>query len=310
MKNNILEIIKSNYSFDEEKGITLLREGTDNAVYSFFDSEGKRNIARVGKRKTSESIDFEIKLLNVLVEKGVKVAPVIKTIEGKDFVDKNGNAVACFEFIEGETTTIDDKISEKTDLIIQAGKALGEFHKATLNVSIPSEKRRTIFSEMDRVLDKPEKIKEMFEGGEEFIDDVKKSLDVAKLKTPDWGIIHNDYNASNVLFKDSKVSAILDFDWACQGPLLMDVGYGAMAWSTPDKITEPNIEAFEGFINGYNSTGPIKINKDKDFYFWTAYSCLYLAANVLCDAFFDNRYNLKSVNQVWMCRRFKYFSSL
>ncbi|MFO8053349.1 MAG: phosphotransferase [Candidatus Omnitrophota bacterium] len=306
----IKEILIREYSAKPKKSLELVREGIDNDVYIFYNRNNTKIIARINKTGQIPSLKFEVELINKLVKSKVPTAKIVPTTSGKYFKKVNSRqAIICFEYVEGAPIDYGPEYTPRLSLVKQAGAALGQFHQATINLNLEEKRKRTIYSELEKALINSRKIINTFQDAETFINEVKKTLEKAKkgVFKSSQGVIHNDYNTSNILFKNHKLQAILDFDWACPGPLLMDVGYGAMSWSTAEKDAKPGKKAFSAFINSYNSTSPIKVNFNNSLWFWTGYSCLYLSCGFLSRMAIDNEYNLTSVKQSHMYRRFLYY---
>ncbi len=308
--DQIKQILVDNYSADPKQPVDLIRDGIDNDVYTFYTLDNQKVIARINKTGKIPSLKFEVKLVEELINQNVPTAKIIPNSEQKLFTKiSSTQALVCFEFIQGKPIDYGPDYVPEEDLVNQAGSALGQFHHATLNLNLDESRKRTIYTELENALNNKTKIINTYNDGKSFIYEVKTALEKAKNKefeSPD-GIIHNDYNASNVLFKNKQLQAILDFDWACPGPLLMDVGYGAMSWSTAEKDTEPNKKAFNAFVNNYNSTSPLEVVLDGNFWFWTAYSCLYLGCGFLTRMANNNKYNLTSTTQSHMYRRYLHY---
>ncbi len=306
----VKQILVDNYRADPKKPIKLIRDGIDNDVFTFYTLNKEKIIGRVNKTEKIPSLKFEVSLINKLIRQNVPTAKIIATKDKKLFIKITPNqALVCFEFIEGTPINYGPVYIPEIKLVKQAGSALGQFHQATLNLDLKEKRKRTIYTELENALNNQSNIINTYNNGQSFINEVKNVLRKTKhkeFKSP-HGIIHNDYNTSNVLFKENQLLAILDFDWACPGPLLMDVGYGAMCWSTAEKDAQPNKSAFNIFIKSYNSTSPIKVNFDNNLWFWTAYSCLYLACGFLSRMAINNEYNLTSTTQSHMYRRYLYY---
>jgi len=117
------------------------------------------------------------------------------------------------------------------------------------------------------------------------------------------GIIHNDYIPGNVLFKEKTVSGVIDFDWACRGPLIKDLGISLATWSLPDGLDCHWEDVFEAFLEGYNVTWGKKILADTDLYRWICFSCLSDACTFLADL----PKNERSITDVMQCRRYEKF---
>lgn len=63
------------------------------------------------------------------------------------------------------------------------------------------------------------------------------------------GLIHGDLFPANVLFSDSKLVALLDFEEAGQGPLVYDIGMTANGFCFVDNSFVPSF--FDSFIQNY-----------------------------------------------------------
>lgn len=306
----IKEKLIRKYSANPRKPLELVREGIDNDVYIFHNRNNTKIIARINKTGRIPSLKFEVKLINKLVKSNVPTAKIVPTKDGEYFKKVNSRqAIICFEYVEGTPIDCGPEYTPKISLVKQAGAALGQFHQATINLNLEEKRKRTIYTELEKALINSKNIIHTFQGGKLFINEVKNALKKAKKessKSPQ-GVIHNDYNTSNILFKNKKLQAILDLDWACPGPLLMDVGYGAMSWSTAEKDAKPDKKSFNTFINSYNSISPVKVKFNDNLWFWTAYSCLYLSCSFLSRMAIDNEYNLTSVKQSHMYQRFLHY---
>jgi Ser/Thr protein kinase RdoA (MazF antagonist) len=306
----IKQILVDNYSADSKEQINLIRDGIDNNVYTFRTLDNQKLIARVNKTGQIPSLQFEVNLVKELIDRNVPTAKVVPSKNNELFIEITPKqALVCFEFIQGHPIEYGPDYVPKTSLVKQAGSALGIFHQATLNLSLKIARKRTIYTELENSLTNQTNIINTYNDGESFINGVKDTLSKAKSNKYDSpaGIIHNDYNTSNVLFKNMNLQAILDFDWACPGPLLMDVGYGAMSWSTAEKNTKPNETAFCTFISSYNLTSPLNVILNNKFWFWAAYSCLYLGCGFLNRMAVNNQYNLSSSSQSHMYKRYLYY---
>lgn len=306
----IKEILIRKYSANPKKPLKLIREGIDNDVYIFYNRSNAKIIARINKTEQIPSLKFEVKLINKLVKSNVPTAKIVPTTSGEYFKKVNSRqAIICFEYVEGTPIDYGPEYTPQISLVKQVGAALGQFHQATINLNLEEKRKRTIYTELEIAISNKKEIIDTFKDGQIFINIANKTLQRAKEKEKQAisGIIHNDYNTSNILFENTKLQAILDFDWACPGPLLMDVGYGAMSWTTAEKDVKPNKEAFEVFVDQYNENSPTKADYDKNFWFWTAYSCLYLACGFLSRMAIDNEYSLTSVKQSYMYRRFLHY---
>jgi len=125
------------------------------------------------------------------------------------------------------------------------------------------------------------------------------------------GIIHNDYRIQNLIFIGQEL-CLIDFDWACHGPFLKDVGLALAEWSLFDPESGPSKEAVDQFLGGYNSAAPFRVDFNSDAIFWICFACLSDACTFFADII-EGRYlnkQITDVNQCHMYKKFEYFYKL
>lgn len=306
--NNISKIIED-YDIHEVSPVTLIRESSDNLVYQIGD--GNKKILRVSKHLKASEIMFEFELMSYLDSKGFNVPKWNKTKNGDMFVSCESSVSVMFDFVDGYHATIDkDFFSNDNNQAFEAGKSLAQLSNIGRDFKTEHVRSRRIFSELQRVIDNEERFKSEFEGGKEFVEQVKESIKFAKSSNAHIGVIHNDFRASNVIFGESgTVKSVVDFDWACFGPLIKDAALGVLEWSFPDGYTEFDAKTFDLFLEGYNSVAETKVVKDTDLYKWIMFSALSDTATFFCDRI-DSTTLRKNINYSYMYRKYLYFRNL
>lgn len=287
------------YSFDSSRSPLLLREGIDNDMYVFSTADGSKGVLRINKRDISETVDFEVKLLNFLFKHQVPVPEILPTKKGDLWVVINGVTAVAFRFVSGTTISVRNDIKPDKRYAYLAGESLGQLHTIGLSFTYNNSKRRTIFTEYERALARRDIIIKL-EGGQKFLDTIKSYLNWAKKYQGNMGIIHNDFIPGNILFDKFSVSAVVDFDWSCRGPLIKDLGIALAEWSFPDGLEHHWEDIFIFFLEGYNKSAPQKISPDKNLYKWICFSCLSDA----CTFFADLPTN-SHINRISQCRSYK-----
>ncbi len=290
-----------NYFADPKNIPSFIQKGVDNDSYSFITTSGEKKVARISRNKKLEELLWEFELMSELRKNNARTVNIFFPANKKNCLLFNSNPITCFDFIEHIPTV------NNTKLVYEAGVTLYEFHQVSKQIKLNIQNNRTIFTEYKRVLANQDIIAEKYVNGDYFIKNVKKVFDIAEKQKIDCGIIHNDYNTANVLFNKDKIPTIIDFDLSCYGPLIMDVAYGAVCWSTKNGDYLPDVDMFKQFVEGYNKFAPHKINIDGLFFFWAAFSCLSIACDLFCDSLVSNTYDIKNVSQSWMYQRFEYY---
>jgi Ser/Thr protein kinase RdoA (MazF antagonist) len=296
------------YSLPEYQPVRLIRESGDNKVYVVGD--GNKTVLRLSKRLSVNDVQFEHDCMQYLAASGVPVAPWIHLTDGNISAITDDESVAVvFGFIDGHHIAVDKQHRATSAEAFAAGSALGEIARAGKSFELKTERTRTIFTELERVLTHKDRFINVFNNGLEFVEDVEKMIVFARKANTPIGLIHNDFRASNVLFDDTgSVVGVLDFDWSCIGPLMKDVALGALEWSFPDGAEAHDPAVFDAFVNGYLS----KYGKDEvmhDLYHWVQFAALSDAATYFCDAL-DELESSRTILSSYMYKKFKYFSKL
>lgn len=305
--DNIYIQILNEYGFSTLEAPILLRQGIDNDMYT-LENGVKKILIRISKRDLGESIIFETILLEKLNKKDIPVSKIIKTKKGRSFLNINGTTVTCFEFIEHQDIIVELDNKPELSIVQQAGKALGQLHTSCLDINIPSKNRRTIYTEVERALKIKNFIKNTYEGGKDYIEQLETYVSFAKEKdgTLKKGVIHNDYIPGNVLFNNNDLKVIVDFDWACYAPLVKDVSLALVIWSLPDNFTKHWEDVFSVFLESYNQTSPYIIKRNSDLFKWICFSCLSDSATYFADLGRENK-NITRITQNRRYKKFLYF---
>lgn len=296
------------YNLSEYTPVELVRESEDNQVFSV----GKKNkkILRISKRLPIEDIKFEYEATQYLSNRGVVVPGWLITKTNNFYTLVDGNVAVIFDFLEGHHIQVDKDNLPTVIQAYNAGKGLGIMSNAAEGFSPSSTRKRSIFSELERVVALSDIFVNQFEGGKEFVDQVRSAIEFGKNRNEINGFIHNDYRPSNVFFNDEdELTGIIDFDWSCVGPVVKDLALAIVEWSFPDGATEVNLEVFDSFLDGYNSVADIKWMKDNSLYSWIRFSTLSDASTYFCDLAGDPN-STKKVIRSYMYRKYLFFSNL
>lgn len=296
------------YDLSEDSPINLVRESADNVVYVIGQNDKK--ILRISKRLAVENVAFEYEAIKYLAENGVQVAHWLMTKAGKEYSLVDGHVAVLFDFLPGYHINVDKDHLPTQVQAYSAGAGLGRMSNAASTFTSNASRTRTIFSELERVISLEEVFVKDFEGGAEFVAQVKEALKFGRAQDEIIGFIHNDYRPSNVFFgENEQVTGIIDFDWSCMGPVIKDLALAIVEWSFPDGAIEPDFEVFGSFLEGYNSVATKKWQKDEKLYSWIKFTTLSDAATYFCDLA-DDPDSIKRIIKSYMYRKFQFFSQI
>ena len=291
-----------------QMNIVLIQDGIDNAIYTFALKDNSKAVLRLSKRDVANVIDFETQLLEFLSNQHVPVAQILPTNENKLWVEESGTVSIAFEYVEGEIITVDSHNKPSKNHVLTAGRILGKMHKVSPGFTYKNSKRRSIYSEFERALGIKERILRL-KSGDIFIKTLERYKSWARVYQGPQGVIHNDYIPSNIIFQNPHSGVIIDFDWACYGPLIKDLGIALCTWTSPDGLDDHWQDLFAAFIDGYNETTQESIPINKDLYKWICFSVLSDACTFFADLSIDNN----EITDVKQCRRYMkylYFEGL
>jgi len=211
--------ILANYDLGAFQSSESISKGTVQTNFVVNTTNGKF-IFRYYKNRSKESVIFECSLIKYLKVHNYPCPNVFSNKLGEFVGEYKNKPYAIFEFVEGshlenpnedQKNEFIEKVAELHNLTrnynpinkqyrwnydIKLCKELAQKEAATLNTSDSKEKLKWLESEL------------------------------AKLKLPEplpKGVCHCDFHFSNVLFKDNKFAALIDFDDANYTYLIFDL---------------------------------------------------------------------------------------
>ncbi len=308
---SVVDSIKKYYSVGDLDKISLFRSGPDNDIFLVSDSKNSRPrfVVRVSKRKLDPSdIVFETAWLIQLSQKGIPVPKIVPTNQGDNFYNDGRQIYTAFEYLAGDQIKISPDTKPDLAIVREAAKTLAQIHNVSSNSDLNLTKKRNIFTEVDRILLHQGQFIQKLPQGKFFIETLSSYKNWAKDNLGNnFVLVHNDYRSNNLLFKNGKVLAVLDFDWACLGPAIKDVAHSLVEWSFPDGAQESWQNVFNTFFDAYNQFANHPINKNADLFRWIGFVCLSDVATYIADLAEEGVY--QDITQSYMYRKFLYFKN-
>jgi homoserine kinase type II len=200
--------ILSNYNLGELVYSNPITKGTVQTNFLIKTTTNKL-VFRYYENRTTESVLFEINLLNYLQEKKYPCPTPLCNNDGHFIGIYNNKPYVLFHFIEGEH--IENPTTKQKKQLI---RKVAEFHNLTkgyksdltqyrLNYNLEQcEKLAQESAEKINTLNSQEKLKW-------YIHQLKQLVLPSSLPK---GICHSDFHFSNVLFQNDEFKALIDFD--------------------------------------------------------------------------------------------------
>ncbi|MBI2103502.1 phosphotransferase [Candidatus Woesebacteria bacterium] len=307
MNKNIIPKLEKSYDI-AVKDLSFLRESPDNSVFVLLAEDGHKYVVRISKRNVLDDILFELSFMDFLALNKVPVPKILKTKVGNLFGSIDRFAIVIFEYIDGYHIEISPDKKPDLKLVAQAAQTLAKIHNISASFKTTINRKRSIFTEIERALEKEKILTEKSEGGGRFIKEIEIYSDWAKKNYKDEVIIQNDYRTGNIFFQSKRLKAIVDFDWICKGPAIKDLAHSLAEWSHPDGAKEYWKDVFDVFLENYNKLAKSEFRLDNNLYKWICFSCLSDAANYFVDLADERVY--KKIAGSYMYQKYLFFRRL
>jgi len=185
--------------------------------------------------------------MNYLSSKGIKCPIPIENSKSNYVGEIKSKPAALLTFIDGKST-----LNIKKHHTFEVGKVLAEMHLNTRD--FPLEKINDLSVDgWEKLLIKNKNKIDKFE--KNLYKKIEDKIIIIRKKWPKdlpSGVIHADLFPDNVLFKDGKVSGLIDFYFSCTDYFTYDLCICINAWCFNYK-NEFQIDLFQNLLKGYQS---------------------------------------------------------
>ena len=245
-KENLNTFLKD-YNLKEVQSFEGINEGIQNTNYIIkIDTKDfiltiYENINRI------DDLDFFLSLMNYLSSKGIKCPIPIENSKSNYVGEIKSKPAALLTFLDGKST-----LNIKKDHTFEVGKVLAEMHLYTKD--FPLEKINDLSVDgWEKLLIKNKYKIDKFE--KNLYKKIEDKIFIIRKKWPKdlpSGVIHADLFPDNVLFRNGKVSGLIDFYFSCTDYFTYDLCICINAWCFNYK-NEFQIDLFQNLLKGYQS---------------------------------------------------------
>ncbi len=210
LKKKDFEEILSNYNIGKYKKSKHIPFALGNTVYILETTKGKY-VVKIFERAKLDYIKYQIKIMNFLSLKKIPVPGLIKTKNKKFLLIRKDKRILIQKFVEGK---IPKKLSEK--LIKDIADKMGLMNKHLLKLKLHSKDHK--FNPLEF---KGRNTKD-FDFKEEE-NKLLKELRKLKRKKLKRSVVHGDCHSVNLLVKNDKLKAVIDWDDVHEGYLIYEI---------------------------------------------------------------------------------------
>jgi Ser/Thr protein kinase RdoA (MazF antagonist) len=242
----------------------IFKDGIINTSYCLEISSGEKVVLRVyqNTEKSNENIEKELDFMNEMKNFGVPVPAVLNNNKGKKltiFKDSHGKEWRCIvmTFVEGRHLKPND-----FGFIPEFATYQAKMHLASIKINKNPDgpNFKAMIDWMDKEFEgiKSKKLtKDIFGSIEKIYIELKKDIEVNYKNILDlsYGDVHLDYDSENIIVKDGKIKAILDFDDISLQPFILDTANSLWWWLFKNKkedykkILQKYFESYEKIRN-------------------------------------------------------------
>jgi len=242
------------YGITDIKQLDTIGHGISNTNYKITCHSGTKYVLKISNDKSHAEIMQEIRVLEYLHSSGYPYALIpIKTKNG-DYIYQYGIHIGVlFPFVEGEV----QQINNQTCLLV--GQSLAKLH------NIPLTKNHNVrsFTQVGYGIEQVSAYAQS-SGCEVYFKEKYLQLQEHFIEGPkQTTIIHGDFYFDNLLIKNEKIKAVLDFEQSGYGPDLLDLGI-SISGSCLDKNQKISQDLVSHLITGYQQFRPLN-QKQLDF---------------------------------------------
>ena len=262
-------------------GVTPIAAGTVNSNY-FLDTSRGRVFVRLYEQQDADGVAYEWELLEHLGRHGV---PLPRRVEGPapGALRIAGKPVAVFEAVVGEDLCQAQVTSERARSV---GEALARASVAGADFPTRREGRFT-FADIVRLLDvaaaaRRDELREPIAR----LRALQAELTASAPALP-RGVVHGDLFRDNVLWRDDRVVALLDWESASDGVVIYDLAVTLLAWCCGDVLDWTLARAL---VQGYRTVRPISDAEWEGLHWCLRAGCLRFASTRLVDVYLKDSY--------------------
>ncbi len=233
-------------------GVVPIARGSVNSNYGADVGGGRNVFVRIYEERDRAGAEAEARLLDHLERRGIPTPRPLARLDGRGFTvelvrDDRTRPVAFFPWQTGEMVCQRLVSPRRT---FEMGAMLARVHRAGADFGEKRAGRYEVGNLRERLeviaASSPRELSAMAARIEEKLDAVAEAHDDGLPR----GVIHGDLFRDNVLWEDERITAVLDFESACEGSFAYDLMVTALAWCYGDTL-EPKL--VRAMFAGYQS---------------------------------------------------------
>ncbi|WP_306252844.1 homoserine kinase [Parvularcula sp. IMCC14364] len=216
-------------SYDVGHAISFkgIAEGVENTNYFLQTDRDRYILTLFEKRVPKQDLPFFMALMNHVVEAGLPAAAPVSNSAGQTLGQLNGRPAALIAFLDGTSKTAPEKAA-----CAACGTMLARLHQATADFDQTRDNAFSLPGWQRLAQDCKAEANRCADDLNTFIRDELAFLQ-QHWPGPDAlprAVVHTDLFPDNVLFRDNRISGVIDFYFACTDFYAFDLAVTLNAW--------------------------------------------------------------------------------
>ena len=245
-----LEQLLNHYDIGNFVAIEGINEGITNSNYYLTTSLNKYILTIF--EEPNLNLEYTIGLMDILANNKIPCPIPIKTKQNESIISVKNKPLSIFSLLPGKTIT---NTIPSINMCEQIGEIIAKIHvkskKFTKHeIGLRDGKWFSKTAKELRNVLSPDDI--------DLISSELKNQNECDNKNLPQGIVHSDLFRDNVMFKNKKLTGVLDFYYACNGYYLYDLAIIANDWCLNKDMTI-NIDKQDALIKSYNKIRELEI---------------------------------------------------
>lgn len=259
LSKNDFESILANYDIGKYVSSKHISWALQNSVY-FLKTTKNKYVLKIFEQASTNFIKYQIKLTNFLANKKTPVAEILKTKKHEELLIYKNKKILIQKFLEGKHP----KKFTKT-LLKDIAKKLAIMNKHLLTLEISGGDSWKVDHQFKEISHKNKIILGIDFDKDES--DLLKSLNELNKKKLRKSVIHCDFHGSNLLVKNNKLNAVIDWDDSHKDYLAYEIAVFVMdSFVSHNRINKDQIKFF---FKEYQKHLKLKEEEKKAIYFFT-----------------------------------------
>lgn len=246
-------LLLENYHLGHLEAFEGVNDGVTNTIYHLTTTQGEY-ILTLFEDLSADSLPFYLHLIEHHCEQGVPCPEVVKNKNGHAIMALKHKPAVIMTFLPGQTY-------EQINPTMRAalGRALAQLHQSGLSFPEKADNPRGL----DWMRQTASRLHALLSDEDnELLHDELDFQSQQDFEACPRGIIHADLFRDNVLFDNDKISAVLDFYYACHDYLAYDVAIVVNDWCF-DEAGQLSIKFSNGLLQAYQATRPFTDNEKR-----------------------------------------------